>query len=127
MSLTQRFLSLNEKQKVFTPSGKFWNFSDGAEGRRECVCDGWLARKTGRRGILAFDNRAFRKQYAQRNNPKFKPKAGEFLPFRMLWADFSPVSDAEAPLDYASEGGNPVVVMRSSLDENAAYMGLKGG
>ena len=109
------------------PSGKFWNFSDGAEGRRECVCDGWLARKTGRRGILAFDNRAFRKQYAQRNNPKFKPKAGEFLPFRMLWADFSPVSDAAAPLDYASEGGNPVVVMRSSLDENAAYMGLKGG
>ena len=109
------------------PTGRFWNFADNSDRRSECVCDGWLARKTGNRGILAYDNRVFREQYARRNAPGFKPNPGEFLAFRILHADFTETADAEIPLDYASEGGNPVVVMRSSLAPDAAYMGLKGG
>jgi len=109
------------------PTGRFWNFSDSADKREERVCDGWLAKKTGNRGILVYDNRAFREQFVQRDNPKFTPKPGDFLAFRILWADFTDATDAAVPLDYSSEGGNPVVVMRSSMDANAAYLGLKGG
>jgi len=111
------------------PSGRLWNFSDGHWVRRVRVCDAYLARKTGRRGILAFDLAQLRRAAEQNADCKhISSMMDEYLAFWLLWGDFTPVSELDAgPLDYASGGRNPVVVMRSSRDDNAAYLGLKGG
>lgn len=116
------------------PSGRFWNFSDGHWVRKVRVCDAYLARKTGRRGILAFDIAAIRQfltdsaKSGMADRVRGIRQVVDGFPFWLLWGDFGGVNAAEAgALDYVSGGRNPVVAMRSSRNPDAAYLGLKGG
>ncbi len=116
------------------PSGRFWNFSDGHWKRNVRVCDAYLAKKTGRRGILAFDIDNIRRFLTDSAKSKMADrvkgirKVVEMSPFWLLWGDFGEVSAADSDsLDYVSGGRNPVVILRSSRNPDAAYFGLKGG
>ena len=117
------------------PSGDYWNFSDCGLERKVRVCDAYLAKKTGDRGILAFDIGFLRKFLTGYANRDIREKVRDVrqcvegcLPLWLLWGDFGAVDETNAgALDYLSGGQNPVAVMRSSRAANAAYLGLKGG
>jgi len=114
---------------VTGPSGRFYNYADGGDGRGHLPALWWLALRSGRPDWLRRESLDVR-EAVRLNDPR---KTGlRSLPFPVLLLFWYQDMDAQAPnrmpLNWASEGHVPIIVMRTSWDDpNAGYLATKGG
>jgi hypothetical protein len=114
---------------VTGPSGRFYNYADGGDGRSHLPALWWLALRSGRPDWLRRESLDVR-EAVRLNDPR---KTGlRSLPFPVLLLFWYQDMDAQAPnrmpLSWASEGHVPIIVMRTSWDDpNAGYLATKGG
>lgn len=114
---------------VTGPSGRFYNYADGGDGRGHLLALWWLALRSGRPDWLRREIQDVR-EAVRLGDPR---KTGlRSLPFPVLllfwYQDMDPQAPNRMPLNWASEGHVPIVVMRTSWDDpNAGYLATKGG
>jgi len=114
---------------VTGPSGKFYNYADGGDGRGHLLALWWLALKSNRPDWLRCEAADVREALLT-GDPRKTALRGVSLPVLLLfWFQETDANvKCNIPLDWASEGHVPIVVMRSSWeDPNAGFLATKGG
>jgi hypothetical protein len=114
---------------VTGPSGRFYNYADGGDGRGHLLALWWLALRSDRPDWLRREIKDV-KEAVRLNDPAKSGLRG--LPFPVLllfwYQDMDPQAPNRMPLNWASEGHVPIIVMRTSWDDpNAGYLATKGG
>jgi hypothetical protein len=112
--------------QLTAPSGRFFNFADGSEGRGYEPISFWFARELGDPGLAFFSRRTLA---ATRPG---QPLGGRFTAFVPLW--WSPsgseavLAEPQMPTVWHGDGPNPVAVFRECwTDPHATYFAIKGG
>jgi len=111
------------------PSGKFYNYADGGDGRGHLLALWWLALRSNRPEWLHRELADVR-EAVRVNDPKKSGLRGVPFPVLLLfwYQDVDEHAPNRMPLNWASEGHVPIVVMRTSWDDpNAGYLATKGG
>ena len=114
---------------VTGPSGRFYNYADGGDGRGHLLALWWLALRSGRPDWLRREIPDVR-EAVRLNDPRKTGLRGLAFPVLLLfwYQDMDPQAPNRLPLNWASEGHVPIVVMRSSWeDHNSGYLATKGG
>jgi len=111
------------------PSGLFYNYADGGEGRGHQLAVWWLALRSGRPDWLKKEAADMREAVRLGDLGKSALRHVSFPALLLFWFQ---ETDADVriamPLSWSSEGHVPVVVMRTSWeDPNAGYLATKGG
>lgn len=115
---------------VTGPSGRFYNYADGGDGRSHLLALWWLARRSGRFDWLTREVADLR-EALRLNNPEKTGLRQIALPaLLLLWAreiDEHQLT-SRMPLHWSSGGHVPLVVLRTAwADPNAGYLATKGG
>ncbi len=109
------------------PSGRFYNYADGRETVRAMPALHWFASRAGNPALDARE----RGRLVGGDAGLFEaPGAGgRFFPLTVLWLDPEVARKPERalPLHWKGEGPNPVAVHRSSWEDDALFIGVKGG
>ena len=111
------------------PSGKFYNYADGGDGRGHLLALWWLALRSGRPDWLGREIADVR-EAVRLNDPNKTGLRGMAFPVLLLlwYQDTDAHAKNQMPLNWASEGHVPIIVMRTSWDDpNAGYLATKGG
>ena len=114
---------------VTGPCGKFYNYADGGDGRGHLLALWWLALRGDRPDWLRREIADVR-EAARLNDPGKTALRGVPFPVLLLfwYQDMDEHAKCRMPLNWASEGHVPIVVMRTSWeDPNAGYLAAKGG
>lgn len=103
---------------MYGPSGHSFNYSDAGRSRR-----------TFNPALLWLSVRANRPDWALEEREEYRDPNTKYGMYDFLLNPKFPLPLAEPriPLDYFSNGRNPVAALRSSRDRNAAYVAIKGG
>jgi hypothetical protein len=114
--------------EVTAPSGLLFNYCDCDERRIFSIPLFWFARRYRRPEFLRYELThldACLKDYEQDENTE----AARFLALSLLWHDptLQKSSSPALPLNWAARGANPVAVFRTAWDDDATFVGLKGG
>lgn len=111
------------------PSGLFYNYADGGEGRGHQLALWWLALRSGRPDWLKKEAADMREAVRLGDLRKSALRHVSFPALLLFWFQETDVDVKTAmPLNWSSEGHVPVVVMRTSwADPNAGYLATKGG
>lgn len=107
------------------PTGLFFNFSDcGTRGGISPAMH-WLAQRRHEPSLLWREK--IELQDFSKEEPNASGTGDRMLPFLLIWAE--PVGEVAAPktLHWQGDGPTPVAMFRSGWDENATYVGVKGG
>ena len=125
------FLRTGEYVNALTgTSGYFFNYSDCGRNRSFSDTLWWFAAQTGRTDWLAREYAALRAAAAKwkKTGTAKDDVTGRFPALVLLWGRF-PLVDApnRLPLRYMSQGENPVATLRSGFEQNASFLGVKGG
>ena len=112
---------------VTGPSGATFNYADGSSGRSATFAIWWYAARFGRPDLLAYRELDLYRSYTAltRNGSG----TNRLFPLALFWAREPPAGTVPAaPLVWNSQGNMPIVIQRSSWnDETAMFVGLKGG
>jgi len=111
------------------PSGRFYNYADGGDGRGHQLALWWLALRSKRPDWLRKEAADMR-EAVRAGDPRKTAMRGLAFPVLLLFwfQETEPDVPCKIPLNWASEGRVPVVVMRTSWDDRtAAYLATKGG
>ena len=111
------------------PSGRFYNYADGGDGRGHQLALWWLALRAGRPDWLRKEVADVR-EAVRLNDPRKTGLKGLGFPVLLLfWFQETEANPKIAiPLNWASEGHVPIIIMRTSWDDpNAGYLATKGG
>lgn len=114
---------------VTGPSGRFYNYADGGDGRSHLPALWWLALRGGRPDWVRKEAADLR-EAVRLGDPNKTALRGVALPFLLLFwfQETEPGVKSAMPLNWASEGHVPIVVMRTSWeDPNAGFLATKGG
>ncbi len=114
---------------VTGPSGRFYNYADGGDGRGHQLALWWLALRAGRPDWLRKEAADMREAVRLNDPRKTALKSVGFPVLLLFWFQETEEKPKNAmPLNWASEGHVPIIVMRTSWDDpNAAYLATKGG
>jgi len=114
---------------VTGPSGRFYNYADGSEGRGHQLVLWWLALRSGRLDWLKKEAADMREAVRLGDPQKSALRHVSFPALLLFWFQETDADVKTAmPLNWSSEGHVPVVVMRTSWeDPNAGYLATKGG
>lgn len=119
---------------VTGPSGMTFNYADGGSGRGSKYALWWFAQRFNRPDILAYyELEAYRQTCTDvkiRKGKRLPVHHGDRLFAYSLFCVQTPPKDLKpkAPLVWNAGGPVPIVIQRSSWDnEKAAFAGLKGG
>lgn len=111
------------------PSGVFYNYADGGDGRGHQMALWWLALRARRPDWLRKEAADVREALRVGDPRKTALRGVTFPVLLLFW--FQEVAEDVAcamPLNWASEGHVPIIVMRTSWDDPAAgYLATKGG
>jgi hypothetical protein len=107
------------------PSGLYFNFSDCGERGGISPAMHWLARRRQDPSLLWQERRALEK-FAT-TQPDARGRGNRMLPFLLIWALPMSAEAVPAQLHWFGDGSNPVALFRSAWDDNATYVGVKGG
>lgn len=111
------------------PTGKFYNYADGGDSRGHLLALWWLASRSNRPDWLKHEIKDVR-EAVRLNDPRKTGLRHVSTPaLLMLWFQQTDEhAQNRMPLNWASEGKIPIVIMRTSWDDlNAGYMATKGG
>lgn len=111
------------------PSGRFYNYADGGDGRGHQLALWWLALRSGRPDWLRRELADMREAVRLGDPGKTGLRNVAFPVLLLFWyQDVDAQAPNRMPLNWASEGHVPVIVMRTSWDDpNAGYLAAKGG
>jgi hypothetical protein len=114
---------------VTGPSGRFYNYADGGDGRGHQLALWWLALRAGRPDWLRKEVADVRESLRLNDPGKTGLRSVSFPVLLLFWFQETEADAKIAmPLNWASEGHVPIIVMRSSWeDPNAAFLATKGG
>jgi Heparinase II/III-like protein len=105
------------------PTGLFFNFSDCGTRGNVASAMHWFAQRRKDPALLWNEKEKLERFAAE------KPGAngGRLLPFLLLWGQ--PISGVDAPqtLCWRGDGRTPVAMLRSGWQDDATYLGIKGG
>ncbi len=107
------------------PTGFFFNYSDcGAKGGISPAMH-WFAQRLRNPGLLWREKKELELFAAEK--PGAKGGGDRMLAFLLVWAQ--PIGNLEAPgtLCWKGEGRTPVAILRSGWQDDATYVGIKGG
>lgn len=107
------------------PTGLFFNFSDCGTRGGIAPALHWFAQRRNDPHLL-WRERMELEDFAKQK-PSSSGSGDRMLPFLLIWA--GPVADIPAPtqLHWHGDGPAPVAMFRGGWDENATYLGIKGG
>ena len=112
---------------VTGPTGATFNYADGSSGRSTTFAIWWYAARFGRPDLLAYRELDLYLSYTAltRNGAG----TNRLFPLALFWAREPPDGTTpSAPLVWDSQGKTPIVIQRSSWDDDKAmFVGLKGG
>jgi hypothetical protein len=114
---------------VTGPSGRFYNYADGGDGRSHLLALWWLALRSNRPDWLRREIQDVR-EAVRLNDPRKTGLRHVAFPVLLLfwYQDMDAQAPSRMPLNWASEGHVPLIVMRTSWDDpNAGYLATKGG
>jgi hypothetical protein len=111
------------------PSGRFYNYADGGDGRGHLPALWWLALRSGRPDWLRREILDVREAVRLNDPQKTGLKSLAFPVLLLFWfQETDERAKNQMPLNWASEGHVPIIVMRTSWDDpNAGYLATKGG
>jgi len=114
---------------VTGPSGKFYNYADGGDGRSHLLALWWLALRANRPDWLHREICDVREAVRVGDPLKTGLRHVSFPMLLLFWyQDLDEKAPTRMPLNWASEGDVPIVVMRTSWDDpNAGFLATKGG
>ena len=114
---------------VTGPSGRFYNYADGGDARSHLPALWWLARRSGRPDWLRKEAADMREAVRLGDVNKTALRGAAFPVLLLFWfQETAPEVKSAMPLNWASEGHVPILVMRTSWDDpNAGYLATKGG
>lgn len=114
---------------VTGPSGRFYNYADGGDGRGHLPALWWLAKRSGRKDWLRKEAADMREAVRLGDTTKTALRYVTFPALLLFWfQDTAPDVKCTMPLNWASKGHVPIIVMRTSWeDSNAGYLATKGG
>ncbi|MCP4638940.1 MAG: alginate lyase family protein [bacterium] len=107
------------------PTGLYFNFSDcGTRGSASSAMH-WFAARSDDPSLLRREKGELAALTAK--TPSAKGSSNRSLAFLLIWS--RPLSDATPPeqLNWKGDGRTPVVLLRSGWDDDATYVGFKGG
>ncbi len=107
------------------PTGLFFNYSDcGAKGGISPAMH-WFAQRLQNPGLLWREKKELELFAAEK--PSLKAGGDRMLAFLLVWAQ--PIGNLEAPgtLCWKGVGRTPVAMLRSGWQDDATYVGIKGG
>lgn len=112
--------------QVTAPSGFYFNYSD-SKNRRDVIPLFWIARYADRMDWLEADL-----EKIESSKPSDFEKVHRLFPMLLHWYPVKQDRATESKVDeskrWLGRGKNPIVVMRSSFDDDRAlYVGMKGG
>jgi hypothetical protein len=111
------------------PSGRFYNYADGGDGRGHLLALWWLALRSDRPDWLRREIKDVKEAVRLGDASKTGLRSLPFPVLLLFWyQDMDEQAPNRMPLCWASEGHVPIVVMRSSWEDlNAGYLATKGG
>jgi len=114
---------------VTGPSGRFYNYADGGDGRGHQLALWWLALRSGRPDWVKREAADMREAVRLGDPRKTGLRSVAFPVLLLFWFQEADADVQTAvPLNWASEGHVPLIVMRTSWsDPNAGYLATKGG
>ena len=114
---------------VTGPSGRFYNYADGGDGRGHQLALWWLALRSNRPDWLRKEVADMREAVRLGDPGKTALRGIGFPVLLLFWFQETDAQvKSSVPLNWASEGHVPIVVMRTSWDDpNAGYLATKGG
>jgi hypothetical protein len=114
---------------VTGPSGRFYNYADGGDGRGHQLALWWLALRSKRPDWLRKEAADMREAVRTGDPRKTALRSVSFPVLLLFWFQETEADvPCQVPLNWASDGHVPLVVMRTSWqDPNAAYLATKGG
>ncbi|MFO7775738.1 MAG: heparinase II/III family protein, partial [Candidatus Hydrogenedentota bacterium] len=107
------------------PTLGYFNYSDNSESSSVNPPMYWFARKLDEPSLLWMEQRKLA-EFVE-TTPSASGSGGRLFPFLLIWAPTFDTVDPPAELHYVDKGEPPVGVHRTAWDENATYIGIKGG
>jgi hypothetical protein len=111
--------------QVTAPDGQFFNYSDSGTARPVTPVLHWFAKKQNEPGLLWDEVGILKKTVAHK--PTDKTHADRLLAWQLLWADPDVKPTQPTQTYFKGAGHNPLAMMRSSWDDDASFVALKGG
>lgn len=114
---------------VTGPSGRFYNYADGGDGRNHLLALWWLALRANRPDWVRREIADVREAVRVGDPEKTGLRHVAFPVLLLFWyQDLDEKAPTRMPLNWASGGEVPIVVMRTSWeDPNAGFLATKGG
>ncbi len=113
------------------PSGLMYNYVDAdARRRRSSMATWWFAMRFGCPDMLThFEEKKIWDTFTDSKRPSAISSHDNLLPYALFWmGKAASAAKRPAPLVWDSKGKVPIVIQRSSWnDEKALFVGLKGG
>ncbi|HPO13251.1 MAG TPA: heparinase II/III family protein [Candidatus Hydrogenedentes bacterium] len=107
------------------PTGFFFNFSDCGVRGGIAPAMHWFAQRLQKPGLLWQEKKEL--QLFAAETPDAKGDGDRMLAFLLVWAQ--PIGKVDAPetLCWKGDGRTPVAILRTGWQDDATYVGLKGG
>jgi hypothetical protein len=123
---TEGFLESSDYMLHVTgPSGLYFNYSDGGEGRSLSPTLAWFARERGMPWLLRSQSQdldGLLGRYAPAANDR-----NRLLPFLLLWSPDASGSEGEPPRHFVARGTTPIATHRTGWGNDDLYLGIKAG
>ena len=114
---------------VAGPSGRYFNYADGGDGRAAEPALHWLAKRYQRPDWTLNEPGLLRSDIRRLLRADPRGSHGRFLPLTLLWmAEPDPATVNRMPLHWSGGGSVPITLHRSAwADPRATFVGLKAG
>ena len=110
---------------VTGPSGLYFNYSDGGEGRSLSPTLAWFAREREMPWLLRSQRRdlgALLGRYAPAADDR-----NRLLPFLLLWSPDARGDEGDPPRHFVAAGTTPIATHRTGWGDDDLYLGIKAG
>jgi hypothetical protein len=113
---------------VTGPSGKFFNYADCREGGgyAPSVALFWMAAKRGEPSLL-YHQRISIARALRAGTARCDQESERLSPLMFLWATGPERPSAPTKIHYVGRGAMPIATHRSSWDDDATFVAIKGG
>lgn len=110
---------------VTGPSGLYFNYSDGGEGRSLSPTLAWFARERDMPWLLRSQSRDLGALLG-RHAPAADDR-NRLLPFLLLWSPDARDDEGDPPRHFVAGGTTPIATHRSGWGDDDLYLGIKAG
>lgn len=113
---------------VYGPAGSF-NYADGSSSLNLSPAVFWYTARTKDTGLMWYQKKPIERLIHREDKIKASGSSYRFLPMTVIWGSRLESFDFISPesSSWLGQGKNPVGLHRTSWDDNAIFVGIKGG